>query len=88
MWHLKVIYYYIETRWKESLTGKNTSIHKIKDIHIQEVMTIYAILMQMAVKSHPGARYTECWSDQNKVWYTTCKKMSMKQFDEIWFAIH
>ena len=88
MWHLKVTNFYIETHRKESLIGKNTSSHKIKDIHIQELMTFYAILMQMAVKPHPGARYTECWSEQNKVWYTTCKKMSRKRFDEIRFAIH
>ena len=88
MWHLKVSNFYIETHRKESLIGKNTSGHKIKDIHIQELMTFYAILMQMAVKPHPGARYTECWSEQNKVWYTTCKKMSRKRFDEIRFAIH
>ena len=53
-----------------------------------ELMTFYAILIQMAVKPHPGARYTECWSEQNKVWYTTCNKMSGKRFDEIRFAIH
>ena len=88
MWHLKVTNFYIENHRKESLTRKNPSIHKIKDIHIQELMTFYAILMQMAVKPHPGARYTECWSEQNKVWYTTCKKMSRKRFDEIRFAIH
>ena len=73
-WHLKVTNFYIETHRKEYLTGRNVSINKIKDIHIQEVMTFYAFLIQMAVKPHPGARYTECWSEQNKVWYTTCKK--------------
>ena len=60
----------------------------MKDIHIQELMTFYAILMQIAMKPHPGSQYTECWSEQNKVWYTTCKKMSRKRFDEIRFALH
>ena len=88
MWHLKVTNFYIETHRNISLTGKNASSHKIRDIHIQELMTFYAILMQMALKPHPGARYTECWSEQNKLWYTTCKQMSRKRFDEIRFAIH
>ena len=59
MWHLKVKKFYIENHRKESLTGKNQSFHKIKDIHIQELMTFYAILMQMAMKTNPGSRYME-----------------------------
>ena len=34
--------------------------------------------MKIAMKPHPGSRYTECWSEQNKVWYTTCKKCQEK----------
>ena len=34
-WHLKVTNFYIETHRKEYLTGRNVSINKIKDIHIQ-----------------------------------------------------
>lgn len=88
MWHLDVTNYYAKNHTKPDSTKKNSGCDSMKDIHIQELMTFYAILMQISMKPHPGSRYTECWSEQNKVWYTACKKMSRKRFDEIRFALH
>ena len=88
MWHLDVTNYYAKNHSKTDSIKKKSGFDSMKDIHIQELMTFYAILMQIAMKPHPGSRYTECWSEQNKVWYTTCKKMSRKRFDEIRFALH
>ena len=88
MWHLKVTNIYLENHRKESPSGKNPNVHKIKDIHISELMTFYAILMQIATKPLCGTSYYYCWTEESKVWYTACKKMSRKRFDEIRFGLH
>lgn len=62
--------------------------HQCKDISIDELMIFYAIILQMAIKPFPGARYTDCWKNENKVWWTACNRMSKNRFQEIRASLH
>ena len=42
----------------------------------------------MAMKPNPGSRYTECWKNENKSWYTACNNMSKNRFHEICASLH
>ena len=62
--------------------------NQCKDITIDELMIFYAIILQMAMKPFPGTRYTDCWKNENKIWWTTCNNMSKNRFQEIRASLH
>ena len=64
------------------------SENQCKDITIDELMIFYAIILQMAMKPFPGTRYTDCWKNENKIWWTTCNNMSKNRFQEIRASLH
>ena len=56
-------------------------------ISLQEMMTFYAILMQMTCRPCHGRRYEECWKFTQD-WYPLCKKMSLRRFRIIRSSLH
>ena len=71
----------------ESGSGSGSG-NQCKDITIDELMIFYAIILQMAMKPFPGTRYTDCWKNENKIWWTTCNNMSKNRFQEIRASLH
>ena len=58
-----------------------------KPIKIDELMTFYAIIIQMACRPSPGKRYDECWNYTND-WYTNCKHMKITRYKQIRSSLH
>ena len=72
----------------DSIKLENGSGNQYKDITLDELMIFYAIIIQMSMKPNPGSRYTECWKNENKSWYTACNNMSKNRFQEIRASLH
>ena len=52
---------------------------KWKRISLDELMILYAILMQMACRPFKGKSYEECW-DHTKDWFPNYKHMTLRQY--------
>ena len=81
---------YMEQEYQKKLTENKgqSKITKPRVITINELMIFYAILFQMAMKPIAGYRYTKCWTSKFKEWYSACKYMPRKRFQEIRNALH
>ena len=90
LYHLKQTNDYMKGSM-ERKSGDETdssSLSQYREIRFDELMTFYAIIIQMAMKPNPGSRYTDCWKNDHKVWYTACNHMSKNRFQEIRAALH
>ena len=80
---------YMRTEYYQRLIEKNPNMKVVlKEVDINELMKFYAIIFQMALKPFPGERYTSCWKENNKKWYTACQHMSRKRFQVIRSCLH
>ena len=88
--HLRETNKYMRTTLakNDSMKSDNGSGNQYKYITLDELMIFYAIIIQMAMKPNPGSRYTECWKNENKSWYTACNNMSKNRFQEIRASLH
>ena len=67
--------------------NKKIAGSKFKTLNINELMTFYAILIQMVCRPFPGKRYEECW-DHKDGWFTNCKHMTKTRFKQIRAVLH
>ena len=88
LYHLKQTNNYLKGSLEEKSSGTDSSSSIFREISIDELMIFYAIIIQMAMKPHPGSPYTVCWRNDYKVWYTACNHMSRNRFQEIRGALH
>ena len=86
--HLHETNRYMKEEYAKKVSKNSNSKNSYKEVKINELMVFYAIIFQMAMKPNPGSRYTSCWSESNKKWYTACQHMSRKRFMEIRQSLH
>ena len=88
VYHLNECNKYVDQLQKKTGKGsKKIAGSNWKTLNISELMTFYAILIQMVCRPSPGKRYEECW-DHTDGWFTNCKHMTKTRFKQIRASLH